>query len=72
VLVAVNGVSHDLPVAADRSLLSVLRGELDLTAAKPGCGEGVCGSCTVLVGGEPVRSCQLTIGELAGRAVETI
>ena len=50
----------------ERTLLSVLREELGLTAAKPGCGEGVCGACTVLVGGEPVRSCVLPASGVAG------
>ena len=55
VRLVVNGIEHDRP--AGRDLLSVLREQLGLTAAKPGCGEGVCGACTVLVGGAPVRSC---------------
>ncbi len=44
----------------------MLREELGLAAAKPGCGEGVCGACTVLVDGEPVRSCVLPVREVAG------
>ena len=57
VQLVVNGVAHDVAVAPEPTLLSVLREQLGLTAAKPGCGEGVCGACTVLVGGAPVRSC---------------
>ena len=53
----VNTVVHELAGGPEQTLLSVLREQLGLTAAKPGCGEGVCGACTVLVGGEPVRSC---------------
>ena len=47
----VNRVVHELSLESERSLLSVLREELGLTGAKPGCGEGVCGACTVLVDG---------------------
>ncbi len=54
------------------SLLSALRSELGLTGAKPGCGEGACGSCTVLVDGEPVLACQHQAGDFAGRTVTTI
>jgi aerobic-type carbon monoxide dehydrogenase small subunit (CoxS/CutS family) len=71
-LLTVNGVVHDIAVGDERTVLSVLRHELGLTAAKPGCGEGVCGACTVLVHGMPTRSCVLTVGELTGRAVETL
>src|SRR5262245_34152229 len=71
-MLLVNGVSHDLAVASDRPLLWVLREQLGLTAAKPGCGEGVCGSCTVLVDGEPVHSCVVTLGEVGERRVTTL
>jgi CO/xanthine dehydrogenase Mo-binding subunit/aerobic-type carbon monoxide dehydrogenase small subunit (CoxS/CutS family) len=57
VQLVVNGVAQDFGVAPERTLLWVLREQLGLTAAKPGCGEGVCGACTVLVGGAPVRAC---------------
>lgn len=57
---------------ADKTLLRVLRDELRLTGAKDGCSEGHCGTCTVLVDGKPELSCQTTIGELDGRAVQTI
>lgn len=53
-------------------LLFVLREQLQLTGAKYGCGEGQCGACTVLVAGQPVPSCLLLIGDLAGRPVRTI
>jgi nicotinate dehydrogenase subunit B len=66
----VNGASASVPESA--LLLSALRDQLGLTGAKPGCGEGACGACTVLVDGEPVRSCQRTAGSVAGTAITTI
>ena len=67
---------NDKPVslAADgeRSLLWVLRTDLGLTGAKYGCGEGLCGSCTVLVDGEAVQSCQTPVRTLKGSKVRTI
>ncbi len=68
----VNGHEHVFPLAPDRSLLSVLRDVLGLTGAKPGCGEGECGACTVLVDGEPVRSCTAPVRDVAGRSVTTV
>ena len=68
----VNRAVHELSFEHERSLLSVLREELGLTGAKPGCGEGVCGACTVLVDGEPVRSCIIPAIDVAGRAVTTV
>ncbi len=71
--IVVNGIAHELAVQPDRSLLEALREELGLTGAKPGCGEGACGACTVLLDGEPVRSCQVRVADaLAGRAIGTI
>jgi aerobic-type carbon monoxide dehydrogenase small subunit (CoxS/CutS family) len=67
-----NGASTELRVDGERMLLWVLRTELGLTGTKYGCGEGLCGSCTVLVDGELVRSCHLPIAEVAGREVLTI
>ncbi len=66
----VNGTPRSVP--ATTSLLSVLRGKLGLTGAKPGCGEGACGSCTVLVDNWPVRACQQPVDEIAGASVTTI
>jgi aerobic-type carbon monoxide dehydrogenase small subunit (CoxS/CutS family) len=68
----VNGASRAIHADADRSLLSVLRDELDLTGAKYGCGEGRCGACTVLLDGQPVRSCLVRIGAVQDKAITTI
>ncbi len=59
-------------VRSSVTLLSALRGELGLTGAKPGCGEGACGSCTVLVDGQPTTACQLSVGDVAGCDVTTV
>jgi aerobic-type carbon monoxide dehydrogenase small subunit (CoxS/CutS family) len=68
----VNGTTHRLEMDAERSLLSVLRDELDLTGTKYGCGEGQCGACTVLVDGRAVRSCLLPVQRAAGKPITTI
>jgi aerobic-type carbon monoxide dehydrogenase small subunit (CoxS/CutS family) len=63
-----------LPVAADtrRKLLGVLRDDLGLCGTRYGCGEGQCGSCTVLVGGEAVRSCVTRVRDAADKPILTI
>jgi isoquinoline 1-oxidoreductase len=66
----VNGTARHVP--SNATLLSVLRGDLGLTGAKPGCGEGACGSCTVLVNGRPVKACQEQVGGIAGQGVTTV
>ncbi|HEX9064205.1 MAG TPA: molybdopterin cofactor-binding domain-containing protein [Streptosporangiaceae bacterium] len=66
----VNGSAATVP--AGITLLAALRERLGLTGAKPGCGEGACGACAVLVDGEPVRSCQRDTSSVTGRAVTTI
>ena len=68
----VNGSSLSVEAAPDRSLLFVLRDELDLTGAKYGCGEGQCGACTVLLDGAPVRSCITSLSAAAGKQITTI
>lgn len=55
-----------------RNLLSYLRFDLGLTGTKYGCGEGLCGACTVLVDGQALKSCLATVGSVAGGAVTTI
>ena len=59
--VTVNGDASDAP-RSQRNLLSYLRFDLGLTGSKYGCGEGLCGSCTVLVDGQPLRACMTTVG----------
>ncbi len=56
----------------DRNLLSVLRTDLGLTGPKFGCGEGICGSCTILLNNEPVRSCQMKVKDVEGASIVTI
>jgi len=68
----VNGQDHGLSLERERSLLAVIRTELGLTGTKYGCGEGECGSCTVLLDGEPVRSCQVPVGDVGTREVTTV
>ena len=70
ITLTINSSSAELPASVP--LLPALRDRLGLTGAKLGCGEGACGACTVLVDGEPVRSCQRTAGSVAGRTVTTI
>jgi aerobic-type carbon monoxide dehydrogenase small subunit (CoxS/CutS family) len=65
---------HTLRVEADaeRSLLSVLRDDLELTGAKYGCGEGQCGACTVLIDGKPTHSCLTQVGKVGQKKITTI
>jgi aerobic-type carbon monoxide dehydrogenase small subunit (CoxS/CutS family) len=67
-----NGKAVSLEVDPSRALLWVLRNDLELTGAKYGCGEGLCGACTVLVGRKAVRSCTLQVKDVAGKEVTTI
>jgi aerobic-type carbon monoxide dehydrogenase small subunit (CoxS/CutS family) len=67
-----NGEPASVSADGERMLLWVLRTELGLTGTKYGCGEGHCGACTVLVGDEPVRSCQVPVKEVEGKRVTTI
>lgn len=68
----VNGTVHRVDIAAERTLLSVLRDELDLVGTKYGCGEGQCGACTILLDGRPVRSCLTSVSTAAGKKITTI
>jgi isoquinoline 1-oxidoreductase alpha subunit len=68
----VNNTPRTVEADADTPLLWVLRDHLDLTGTKYGCGEGLCGACTVLLDGEATRSCTLTVAEVGGQAITTI
>jgi len=68
----VNGEAADLAVFPNATLLEVLRDDLGLTGVKEGCAEGVCGACTVLVDGMPIRSCLTLALEVEGASVVTI
>jgi aerobic-type carbon monoxide dehydrogenase small subunit (CoxS/CutS family) len=68
----VNGSTHRVNAGPQRSLLSVLRDDFDLTGAKYGCGEGQCGACTVLLDGAAVRSCITPVSAAAGKRITTI
>src|SRR5262249_30716625 len=68
----VNGAARDVDAAPSDTLLTVLRDKLDLTGTKYGCGEGQCGACTVLVDGQPVRSCQIRASLAQGKSITTI
>ncbi len=68
----VNGTRRRIDADSDRTLLSVLRDDLDLTGTKYGCGEGQCGACTVLLDGLPAHSCRVKVGAAAGRQITTI
>jgi nicotinate dehydrogenase subunit A len=68
----INGRSCELDADPQTPLLFVLRNDLKLVAAKLGCGSEQCGSCVVLVEGEPVYSCTATISELQHQRIETL
>lgn len=68
----VNDEPRDVPVAANRTLLEVLREDLRLTGTNHGCELGECGACAVLVDGEPTLSCLTLAREVAGRDVTTV
>jgi aerobic-type carbon monoxide dehydrogenase small subunit (CoxS/CutS family) len=67
-----NGRPITLDTDDDRILLWVLRTDLALTGTKYGCGEGICGACTVTLGGRAVRSCKTSLKNVAGKEVVTI
>ena len=68
----VNGEEHDVVVSPNETLVEVLRDRLELTGTKMGCGEGACGTCTVLLDGKPVRSCLTLAVEVQGQEIVTI
>ncbi|HYA63206.1 MAG TPA: (2Fe-2S)-binding protein [Candidatus Sulfotelmatobacter sp.] len=68
----INGKRYPVSYPSDTPLLYVLRDELGLTGTKYGCGEGMCGACTVLIGGTARRSCQIPVSAAAGKPILTI
>jgi aerobic-type carbon monoxide dehydrogenase small subunit (CoxS/CutS family) len=70
--VTVNGTTHDVRVEARRTLSDVIRDDLGLTGTHIGCEHGVCGACTVLIAGQPIRSCLMFAGQADGADITTI
>jgi len=68
----INGKRYPVSYPSDTPLLYVLRDQLGLTGTKYGCGEGMCGACTVLIGGTARRSCQIPVSAAAGKPILTI
>ena len=68
----INGKNRLLDVEEDTPLLWAIRDTVGLTGTKYGCGIQQCGACTVLIGKRPVRSCGITVGEVAGKDITTI
>jgi len=69
---AINGKSYSVDADPQSSLLTVLREYLDLTGSKYGCGEGMCGACTVLIDGKAQRSCITRVGSVTQKKITTI
>lgn len=72
IVLDVNGASAHASVAGDDTLLTVIRDRLGLTGAKRGCNQGVCGACTVLTDGRPVRSCLSLALDCDDKRIETV
>jgi isoquinoline 1-oxidoreductase alpha subunit len=72
ITLSVNGVRHELDVEPDMPLLWALRDTLAMTGTKFGCGQALCGACTVHLDGTAVRSCQTPVGDAAGAEIVTI
>ena len=68
----INGTDHQLDVGDDMPLLWAIRDIVGLTGTKFGCGQALCGACTVHLDGVPVRSCQTLVGDAAGASITTI
>ncbi len=69
---SVNGLVHGVSTDADKPLLLVLRDDLGLTGAKIGCGEGECGTCTVVVDNEVCRACITPVGTVISKRIRTV
>ena len=68
----INGVEHEIDVAPDMPLLWAIRDHVKLTGTKYGCGQALCGACTVLMDGKPVRSCVTPVTSAEGSRITTI
>ena len=72
IVLSVNGTDHEVWVLPSETLLDVLHDELGLADVRYGCGEGVCGTCTVLLDGEPVNGCLILAVQAEGHQVTTL
>ena len=72
ITLTINGKVHQVDVAPDTPLLWALRDTLQMTGTKYGCGQALCGACTVHVEGSPVRACMTPVSAVAGRKITTI
>jgi len=72
ILLKVNGNEHLVDCPDNKTLLEVIREDLELTGAKLGCDLGECGSCTVLIDGKPFRACMMFAVEVQGREITTV
>jgi len=70
--IQINGTAHALDVPPMKRLLDVLREDLHLTGTKEGCGEGECGSCSVIVDGEVINSCLVPVCQVSGSTILTV
>jgi isoquinoline 1-oxidoreductase alpha subunit len=68
----INGADHELDIDPQMPLLWALRDHLDMTGTKFGCGQALCGACTVHLDGQPVRSCQTFVGDVGDGKITTI
>jgi len=72
VTLRVNSVEHELTGPPDRTLLEVLRDDLELGSVREGCGIGMCGTCTVLLDGRVISSCLMLAGQAEGKEITTV
>ncbi len=72
VKLTVNDEEHEVVIRPSDTLLHTLRGQLGLTGAKPGCENGDCGACTVLIDGWPIKSCLMLTVEAIGKQITTV
>ena len=68
----INGSTHKVDADLNTPLLWVIRDNIGLTGTKYGCGQGLCGACTVYLNGQPIRSCLMTLSAVAGGSITTI